>query len=246
MSFDLAFLVLVGIVLFAFVAEAATGFGSTIISVTLGALIYPIGVLVAPLVPANVLVLGYLVGRHHPHADWGLVRHHILPWMGAGTVLGLVLLQVIAAAALQELFGVVVVVLAAREVLAWWRRPVAPRPLPPAVQKASLFGAGLTHGLFATGGPLLVYAVGRSRLGKAAFRSTLSVVLLALNIVLSVTYVATGRFTAETLPFLAVLVPVAALGIVGGEWLHGRLPEDTFRAAVFALLGLAGLATLLK
>lgn len=246
MSFDFAFLVLVVIVWFAFVSEAATGFGSTIISVTLGALIYPIGVLVAPLVPANVLVLGYLVGRHHPHANWRLIRTRVLPWMGTGTVLGLVLLQLVAASALQEIFGAVVVALAAREVLAWWQRPAARRPLSPFVQRASLFGAGLTHGLFATGGPLLVYAVSRGGLNKAAFRSTLSVVLLVLNIGLTVAYIVTGRFTAQTLPYFAVLVPVAALGIIGGEWLHGRLPEDRFRAAVFALLGFAGLVNLLK
>ncbi|MCK6553788.1 sulfite exporter TauE/SafE family protein [Candidatus Binatia bacterium] len=246
MSFDLAFLALVVIVWFAFVSEAATGFGSTIISVTLGALFYPIGVLVAPLVPANVLVLGYLVGRHHLHADWRLIRGRILPWMATGTGLGLVLLQRLAAPALQEIFGAVVVALAAREVLAWWRGPAVQRPLSPLVQRASLFGAGLTHGLFATGGPLLVYAVSRGGLNKAAFRSTLSVVLLVLNVCLTVAYLVTGRFTAATLPYFAVLVPVAALGILGGEWLHGRLPEDKFRAAVFALLGFAGLVTLLK
>lgn len=243
MSFDLAFVLLVAIVLFAFVAEAATGFGSTIISVTLGALIYPIGVLLAPLVPVNVLVLAYLVGRHHSHAHWALIRSRILPWMGAGTIVGLVLLQFLAAPMLKDVFGVVVIALAAREVEAWWR-PAAPRPLGRAAERVSLFGAGLTHGLFATGGPLLVYAVGRGGLRKAAFRSTLSVVLLVLNVVLTIVYVLTGRLTMATLPYLAALVPIAALGIVGGEWLHGRLPEDSFRTAVFALLGVAGVAAL--
>jgi len=244
MSFDLSFCVLVVIVLFAFVAEAATGFGSTIISVTLGALIYPIGVLLAALVPVNVLVLTYLVARHHPHAHWTLIRGRILPWMGAGTLVGLVLLQCLAAPLLKDLFGVVVIGLAAREVLAWWWGPAGQRPLAPAAQRLSLFGAGVTHGLFATGGPLLVYAVSRGGLRKAAFRSTLAVVLLFLNVVLTIAYVVTGRFTAATVPYLAILVPVAALGIVGGEWLHGRLPEDSFRAAIFALLGIAGVAAL--
>jgi uncharacterized membrane protein YfcA len=36
------------------------------------------------------------------------------------------------------------------------------------------------------------------------------------------------------------MLPSLAAGIVGGEWLHGRLPELTFRRLVFALLLLGG------
>lgn len=245
MQFDLAFATFAAIVVLACVAEAATGFGATVIAVTLGALLYPVTVVVAPLVPANVLVLGYLVARHHGRADWRHIRGRILPWMGAGTLAGLALAEALAGPVLQRLFGALVVALAIREVVAWWRggAGTAPRPSP-AIDRAALFGAGVTHGLFATGGPLLVYAVSRTGADRRAFRSTVAAVLLVLNVGLVGAYVATGRLTPATLPFVGALVPAAVAGIAAGEWVHGRVPEASFRAAVFALLGLAGLASL--
>jgi hypothetical protein len=43
-------------------------------------------------------------------------------------------------------------------------------------------GAGLVHGMYTTGGPLLVYALGREGLSKHVFRSTVTAVWLVFNV----------------------------------------------------------------
>jgi uncharacterized membrane protein YfcA len=122
----------------------------------------------------------------------------------------------------------------------------APPALSAPVAAASLVGAGVVHGLFACGGPMLVYVVGRELADKARFRATLSAVWLLLNLVLLVTYAVSGTLDAGTLRASATMLVSLVVGLVVGEQLHRRLPERAFRIAVFALLLFAGGALLVR
>jgi uncharacterized membrane protein YfcA len=151
---------------------------------------------------------------------------------------------------LRTAFGVMVLVLAARELWALYRakkdaKAVA-RPIPPLASIAAIFGAGIIHGIYATGGPLLVYAIGREGLDKHAFRSSLSMIWLVLNVFLFGSFVFEGRYDASVGMDLLVLLPTVPLGIVLGEWLHHRVEERKFKITVFSLLIAAAISLLLR
>ncbi|MBI4518440.1 MAG: sulfite exporter TauE/SafE family protein [Deltaproteobacteria bacterium] len=247
MAVDSQFFVLAVIILVAFTTEAATGFGSTVIAVTLGLHLFPIQSLLPLLVPLNQILTAYIVYRHHQHIAYGLLLRGILPVMAIGLVAGLALFHLVSNEALRVLFGLFVVAVAARELLALLSAsaPEARPLLPAAARNAGVLAAGVAHGLFASGGPLLVYVLGRSNLDKRTFRSTLAVVWLTLNMVLTAVYFSTGRINADTLSALGLLLPAVMLSIVLGEWVHPRLDEQRFRLAVFGLLVFAGLTALL-
>jgi uncharacterized membrane protein YfcA len=99
--------------------------------------------------------------------------------------------------------------------------------------------------MFSTGGPLLVWALGRSLTGKRAFRATLACVWLVLATSLTLAYAANDRVDAGTLRATATLVPVLAVALSVGEWAHHRLDEERFRVLVYVLLLGAGLSSLL-
>lgn len=241
LAFDTQLLVLAAIIWIAFTTEAATGFGSTVIAVTLGVRLYPIHVLLPLLVALNLFLSSYIIWRHHVHVSRRLLLRQILPVMGCGLALGLAVFQHASSDTLKTVFGVFVVAVGVRELWTLTRGTNAqPRPLAPITRHSGLFAAGIAHGLFACGGPLLVYVLGRSSLDKHSFRSTLATVWLTLNVTLTVAYVSTGRIDHTALPFIALLVPAVAAGIAGGEWAHQRLDERRFRSAVLALLVAAG------
>jgi uncharacterized membrane protein YfcA len=102
------------------------------------------------------------------------------------------------------------------------------------------------QGLFASGGPLLVYAVGRLGLRKADFRSSLSALWLMTNSVLTLSYIVTGRLTLTTLKLEAWLVLPIILGIVMGERLHDRINEHRFRVVVYLILLVAGVSIVVR
>lgn len=225
-------------VLLAYTVEAVTGFGSIVIAVSLGALFLPISEMLPVLVPLNIAASGYFTLRYHARIHRPTLLRLILPLMATGTLLGYLLRPSLGGALLQNLFGVLVVWFACREL---WRMRHAdvPNGRGPAVTGALMLGAGITHGLFASGGPLLVYALAGTRLDKGAMRATLIAVWFSLNTMLTLIYFLDGSLV-PALPRLAAYLPLVVLGIVIGEWLHHRIDERRFRQSVFALLAVTG------
>lgn len=244
MDANLLFLTL--IVWVAYVTQAMTGFGSIIIAVTLGSHLYPIEFLLPSLVPADLLVNIYIVRKYRKGVDRELLFRRILPLMGAGLLIGIGAFQMFHGTLLKKALGLLVTLLCTRELYGLLRsRGESAKELSRLSYAASVFGAGITQGLFASGGPLVVYAVGRLRLVKGSFRSTLSALWLLTNSVLTVSYLATGLLTTANLRFWAWLAPTIVIGTVVGERLHDRVNEHLFRIIVFAILLVAGISVLI-
>jgi uncharacterized membrane protein YfcA len=231
------------IVALAHTVEAMSGFGSTVISVTLGAQVLPVSQLLAVLVPLNVLMSLYFAWNYRTHIDRKLLLAGILPWMGAGVMGGIVALPFLSGPLLKQGLGALVVLFSLRQL--WGLlRGVQTQVLPRWQTAFWLVMSGITHGVYASGGPLLVYALSGTAVDKTTLRSTLSMVWLTLNTLLVITYVSRGQITLNTLQSSLWLLPTLPAGIALGEWLHHKVNERQFRIGVFALLVLAGGALL--
>jgi len=238
---------LLAAVTLAFTCEAAAGFGATIITLTLAAHLMPVDAILASFVPVNAALSALLVWRGRAAVDLGVLRRHVAAVMLPGMLAGMALAGLGGERALRATFALFVVALAAVE-LARLRPGVASAPaaLPAPARVAALLGAGVIHGLFASGGPLLVYVVGRELPDKARFRATLSAVWLGLNTVLIARGVASGAMNGATFARSALLLGPLAIGFAVGQRVHDRLDPVRFRVGVFGLLLLAGLALLAR
>lgn len=227
--------------MFVFVAysiEAITGFGSIVIALSLGALLLPIDAMLPVLVPLNICMTGYLLVRHHRHIHWPTLARLILPLMVVGTLGGYLLRPWLGEQLLQALFGILVVWFAGRELLRAYRG-LHSRDHGKLWTRGWMLAAGLTHGLFASGGPLLVYALTGSQLDKSAFRATLITVWFSLNSLLTLVFALDGSLY-PALPKVAAIAPVLVIGVVLGEFLHHRVNEQGFRNLVYTLLLVTG------
>lgn len=230
-----------------FVVEATAGFGATVVSVTLASAFLPIEEVLAALVPVNLAFSSLLLARVRSHVDRRVLLRDVVAWMLPGMVVGLALFSLRDQAWIKTVFAAFVVALAGREL--WtMARGEGPdlQPLGPARRVSALLGAGVIHGLFSCGGPLLVYAVGRELPDKARFRATLSATWVGLNTLLVGRYLLAGTLTRETLPRSALLLVPLGIGLVVGQRIHDRLDPRRFRVAVFALLFFAGLSLLVR
>lgn len=242
---DPRFWLLAIVVAIAYSVEAATGFGATVIAVALGLHLFPLAALLPVIVPLGLVLSASIAWRERAFAERRLLWRRILPLMSIGLAFGLSVFESASNAALQRVFGGFVVAIATLEL--WRTRAAAPvaRPLPPAASAAALLAAGVIHGLFSSGGPLLVYALGRAPIAKRAFRATLSTLWVMMATVLSTAYALRGHVDRGTLTATAALLPVLGLAFFAGNWLHGRLDEQRFRKLVYALLLAMGLTSLL-
>jgi len=230
------------IVLISFTTQAMSGFGSTILALTLGVHLYPIDVLLPVLVPLDIVVNLYLATRHYRHMNHSMLLRSILPAMGFGLLAGIIAFQYTEGDLLKKIFGILVILLSTRELFRLLRNRHNPVALSNLGATACIAVAGIVHGIYASGGPLLIYAVSRLNLSKAVFRSTLAAVWLILSVILTASYMIGGQFTVDSMQFILMVLPVILTGILLGEWLHHRIDEDRFKIFVFAVLFFAGLS----
>lgn len=224
-------LLLALVALLAFTVEGAIGFGSTVIAVSIGAQLVPLDMLLPAFVPLNILLsLSFVRGP----IQWRTLLVEIAPIVAIGAAVGLALSHVLAPGLLLVAFGAFVVVLSSTQLakldLRW------PVPL--------LALGGIVHGLFGTGGPMIVYVTRKKIADKTAFRATLAVLWIALNTILVVSFVAASRAPS---PELVLAMGAAILpGRLAGERLHRALDAQRFERVVWIVLLVAGAALALR
>lgn len=242
---------LLGIIVAAYAVQTSTGFGAGVITLTLGASLFTVEELIALMVPLSLTQTTWVAWRERESISWDWLRW-VFPLMGGGMIVAFWALSGLGDERLKPAFGVMVLLLAARELIAM-RRP-APSPTPsddeqPASRVGTvvaLLGAGVVHGVYACGGPLLVYATGREGLAKESFRSTITTVWVVLGVALLLQLGLARRLSAESLTRSALLVPAIPVGILIGDRLFARVDERRFRAAVNVMLVLAAIALIVN
>lgn len=227
--------------------QTATGFGAMLVCVTFGAQLIGLEEVIRLMVPLSFFQTGYIVIRHRDGIDWDLLLKRVLPLMAVGMAMAFLLLTRIGGPWLGLAFGVMVLALSARD-LRQLRLGDASvdKPISKPASVAALLGAGVIHGIYAAGGPMLVYAIGREGLSKKAFRSTLSMVWIVLNLVLITRFVLAGDYDREVALDVLLLVPTVPLGILLGEWVHHKVDERSFKMAVLVLLVAAAISLIVR
>jgi uncharacterized protein len=239
---DPGLLVILGVVaLSAFATEGAIGFGGTVLAASIGAQLVPLDVLLPAFVPLNLVLSSWLLGRGFSAIAWRMLAVEVAPAVGIGAIAGLLLFHLPAKTVFAFAFGVFVVGLATLQLA----RPATTelgRPL-----RWGLLGlGGVAHGLFGTGGPMIVYVVRRRLADKRAFRATLAVLWLVLNTALLVNFATAGLYTRTTFETLGVLALTIAPGLYIGERVHGKLDAHRFERVVWLVLLVAGLALAIR
>lgn len=219
------------VVFVSFLVEAAAGFGSMVVALTLGAVWFEVDALMVWLVPVNMVLSAWLVLRELPFVKWRFLGT-LAPLMGVGLAGGTFVARWLGdGGALKATFGLFVVVIAS-----WQLLRAEPRAFSLSVRVPLLLLAGVVHGVFATGGPLAVFVSANALPDKRSFRGTLSMLWLALNALVLLRL----PLTNASLQTSALMLVPLSLGIAGGELLHRRIDERRFRAVVSALLLIAG------
>jgi hypothetical protein len=218
-----------------------------LVCVTFGAQLIGLEQVIRLMVPLSFLQTGYIVIRHGDGIEWGLLLKRVAPLMILGMGFAFLLLTKVGGPWLGLAFGLMVLALSARDLYHLRAAIAGPeKPISRAASVAALLGAGVVHGIYASGGPMLVYAVGREGLGKKEFRSTLSMVWIVLNVILVTRFILAGDYDRVVALDVLMLVPTVPLGILLGEWVHRKVDERRFRIAVLVLLIAAAISLIVR
>lgn len=243
------------VILLSNIIQGITGFAGTILAMPPSLMLvgYPVA---KPVLNVLGLLSGlYVFAEQRNHVSWKEVKK-IVAVMAAG-ILGGILIRGFFAGREQILYrclGIFVILLSLQGGIKLYRQEKASgteHKESPAQDPASrsfllLAAAGIVHGIFVSGGPLLIgYLTGRIP-DKVSFRATISTVWIFLNTLILLDDIRAGFWTGELLVLQLVSVPFLLAGMVIGSRLYARMSQRLFMAITYVLLFVSGLSLVLK
>lgn len=109
-----------------------------------------------------------------------------------------------------------------------------------------LLFAGVVHGIFVSGGPLIVTYLSNHTKSKEEFRRTVSAVWIVLNTLILVSDLMAGMYTLSTIRVQLLSVPFLFGGMFVGSILYKRMSQALFTVLTYVLLCIAGVSLLFK
>lgn len=217
------------------IIQAITGFAGTLLAMPAGIRLMGMDAAKAVLNVMGIAASVMIVATSWRDIDRkALLR--ISCFMGIGILLGLGLLRIARVDFLLTLYGLFIIGYALVKLLLRQSRPLTSR----AGGMAILVLAGVIHGLFISGGSLLVIYAVSALPEKRTFRATLSGVWIILNSLMMFQHISAGFFTRDvTVLTLVCLMPLAAAVVLGAK-LHDRVRQSTFLRLTYALLLVSG------
>lgn len=221
------------------VIQGITGFAGTVLAMPFTILLYGIDVAKPSLTILTTLACVLIVARGYRDIAWReFGKMFVL--MFVGVFAGEYLYRFFQAGILLQIYAVFVIAVA---VMGLCRRRETCLPEP--AMWAVVLLAGVIHGMFISGGPLLIIYAVRKLPEKRTFRVTLSLIWVCLDIYLIVKQYLGGLLTASTLTVTALGVPALLLGILVGGVLAKRMSQSFFLKLTYALLIVSGASLLL-
>lgn len=226
------------LLIFAHGIETILGFGSTVIAISLGGLLAPIDKLVQVFVILGFGQATWILAREWKHINWSKLWQEVLPACISGTLIGFGLHAYVSERALRVGVGTVVTSLALAQLYALIKGRKSGQLAKP-VGLGFLVAGGIMHGLFATGGPLIIYYAQRSLGAPAAIRSTLASLWIVLNTSVMINFARQGMLTEASFDMALYLVPGLIGGLIAGSLI--KTSERGYQLLAYCVLAFCGL-----
>lgn len=227
------------VLLFANTVQTITGFAGNLLAM-------PPSMLLAGVVQAKtVLNIFTLVAclwisiQNRRYIQWNILIK-MTAFMLVGMGVGVWLFERISLDILLPAYGVMIILIACKKLFI--RKEIA---VPQICMIAVLLLAGIIHGMFLSGGALLVvYAVSVLK-DKNEFRATVSPVWVILDAILIFSHYQLGYYTPENVWITVISMIPLVISIWLGNMLYKKINQQTFLKITYVLLIISGLTILL-
>lgn len=106
--------------------------------------------------------------------------------------------------------------------------------------------AGVVHGMFVCGGPLLVVYASEKMKGRDEFRVTVSAVWAVLNTLILIADIRAGYFNPKLFLSLGICVAILFAALWVGNMIFRHINKKWFMIITYVLMGISGLSLLIK
>ena len=171
----------------------------------------------------------------------------IISVMFAGIIAGMFLVSFFKgnASVLYKLLGTIVIIFALVNGIKFLKKKESGE-LNPVAAYAILIAAGVVHGMFVCGGPLLVTYASMKLKDTKEFRATLSAVWIVLNTVILFGDIGGGYFNSDVLVLTGVSLIVLIGAVRLGNLISKKLSKNVFLALTYILMLISGISLFVK
>lgn len=217
------------------IVQALTGFAGVMLSIPPTILLYGPDMAKAVINVICWLVCVYLMVKNREYINKKELGRIIL-FMLIGMAAGIYLYNIVDARILVPVYGLLIVGVALKNLLL---KPSG-ASLPVWVAIPVLLGAGIIHGMFASGGALLVVYMASAFRDKNSFRANVASVWTVLNLVLMFTDYEKGLYNTEFFELLGIGVIPLVIAVYLGNKIHSMINQQMFNRLTYGLLLAAG------
>lgn len=217
------------------IVQALTGFAGVMLSIPPTILLYGPDMAKAVINVICWMVCVFLMIQNRKYINIKeLVRIVIFMLVGMG--IGIHLYNVVNPHILVPLYGGIIVAVALKSLIF----KQSSSDLPVWIAIPVLLGAGVIHGMFASGGALLVVYLVSTFRDKDSFRANVAAVWSILNMVLMFNDYEKGLYNTEFLELLVLGVIPLVVAIYLGNKIHHMINQKMFNRLTYGLLLAAG------
>lgn len=218
--------------------EGITGFGCTVLALPFAIMLVGTKQAVPVLLFLALLLAIYIVSLDWRRIVWKEF-FKIVCFVGIGLPVGIFAFGSLNETVLKYILGAFMIAVAVRGLLSYLVKLNENR-LPGWALNILLAVGGFIHGVFSSGGPLVVIYAKKVLPDKSNFRATISMLWLALNTIMLVQSVVSGRMTAQIWEIIAVCLPFLVGGALAGNWAHRHIKDKYFSQLVYGVLLVSG------
>ena len=256
------------VILLSNIIQGITGFAGTILAMPPSLMLVGYDTAKPVLNVLGLLSGIYVFAGHRKHVCWGELKK-IVAVMAAGIVGGIFLKGFFAGRerVLYALLGLFVVCLSLQGLHKLWRdwlgtQEDAAAGAKTADAKAAAEGkaagpdkaglylllglAGIVHGIFVSGGPLLIGYLTKRIQDKVSFRATISTVWVVLNTIILLDDIRSGLWNPELVKIQVASIPFLLAGMAVGSRLYAKMSQRLFMLSTYVLLFVSGISLLIK
>lgn len=233
----------IAIVLFSNIIQGITGFAGTIIAMPFAVLLIGLDTSKQVLNLLGILASIWIVIKSYQFIVWKEF-FQILSTMLIGLVVGLWLYHILPLKWLLVVLPFFIIFVGLRGFYLQKKGASSEKDLGKWSATILLILAGIVHGLFVIGGPLLVIYATKKLKNKAAFRATLSMIWIVLNSIIAFESIWKGDFTSQSTNYLLLSLLPLFFGILIGNFLHKKMSQQLFMLISYTLLIISGASLL--
>lgn len=236
------------------IIQGITGFAGTILAMPPSLFLVGYDVAKPVLNVLGILAGVYVFITHGKHVDWKELKKVVLV-MTVGILSGIFLKSMFTGneSVLYKCLGIFIIVLSVQgyyQLLA--KKKNTEQAEPTAGKKTGiksyllLISSGIVHGMFVSGGPLLIAYLSKTVKEKVSFRATISTVWIILNTIILIDDMRAGLWTISLVKTQVIAVPFFIVGMAVGTKLYKSMSQMLFMKLTYILLFVSGISLLFK